>query len=82
MNKERRLARSRLASAAATAAKHPNDPVAAATVAELRRDYVAVALEEHIRAVVDEAPPLSEVQRARLAGLLLGARRDEAASAA
>lgn len=37
---------------------------------------------DYIRSVVDELPPLTEVQRARLAALLLGAHRDEAVPAA
>ncbi len=47
-----------------------------------RLDLRSAKAEQYIRRLVDEAPPLSELQRARLAALLLGARRDEAASAA
>ena len=67
---DRRRARGRLASLAAKAAKNPQDPSAAAAVVEMRRDYRAIALEEHIRKVVDAAPPLTDDQRARLAALL------------
>lgn len=46
---------------------HPeNDP----RVAELRDELAAEALADHIRAVVDSAPPLSAAQRERLALLL------------
>ena len=31
--------------------------------------------QERIQRIVDAAPPLTELQRARLAGILLGARR-------
>lgn len=41
-----------------------------ADVTELRRQLKAERLEEHIRRVVDDAPPLSDEQRARLAQLL------------
>lgn len=39
---------------------------------ELRRDYTAERLAEHIAKVVAEAPPLTAEQRDRLAGLLRG----------
>lgn len=38
--------------------------------------------EERIRRIVDAAPPLTELQRARLAALLLGARRPDDREAA
>lgn len=37
---------------------------------DLARDYAAAKLEDHIRRVVDLAPPLTAEQRDRLAGLL------------
>jgi hypothetical protein len=37
---------------------------------EARRDYAAEKLADYIRRTVDEAPPLSDEQRARLALLL------------
>jgi hypothetical protein len=37
---------------------------------EMRRELRALSLEEHIAAVVDEAPPLTAEQRDRLVGLL------------
>lgn len=40
-------------------------------VEDLRRDLKAQALEDHIRALVDTAPPLTGEQRERLAALLL-----------
>lgn len=42
----------------------------AADVTELRRQLRAERLEEHIRKVVDEAPPLTAEQRERLAAIL------------
>lgn len=39
------------------------------------RDLRAVKLEEHIARVVAEAPPLTDEQRVRLAGLLVGGAR-------
>ncbi len=47
-------------------AKHQNDKLRAARFAE-HADY--------IRAIVDAAPPLTELQRARLAALLLSPHR-------
>lgn len=44
------------------------DPTA--DVTELRRRLKAERLEEHIRKVVDAAPPLTERQRDRLAAIL------------
>jgi hypothetical protein len=41
-----------------------------ADVTELRRRLKAERLEEHIRSIVDSAPPLSDEQRARLMLLL------------
>ncbi|UFN46080.1 hypothetical protein [Nocardioides okcheonensis] len=41
-----------------------------ADVTELRRQLKAERLEEHIKRVVDDAPPLNDEQRARLARLL------------
>ena len=37
---------------------------------DLRRELRALELEDHIRRIVDEAPPLTAAQRARLAALL------------
>lgn len=47
---------------------------------ELRRELRAVRAEDYIRALVEEAPPLTETQRARLAALLLPAKRVGAAA--
>jgi hypothetical protein len=41
-----------------------------ADVTELRRQLKAERLEEHIRNLVDSAPPLTDDQRARLAAIL------------
>ncbi|GAA2726323.1 hypothetical protein [Actinocorallia aurantiaca] len=48
-------------------------------VDDLRRDLNAQTLEDHIRAIVDTAPPLTVEQRERLAGLLLEGVRTDAA---
>ena len=53
---------------------HPNTDTG-----ELRRDMRAAKLAEHIRRVVDAAPPLTDDQRARLAVLLLRSSGGEAA---
>jgi hypothetical protein len=66
----RRKARAQVASAAAKAARNPEDPGLATVVEERRRDYRVVTLEEHIRSVVDQAPPLTAPQRDKLAALL------------
>jgi hypothetical protein len=46
----------------------PHDP----RLPDLQRDLRAAELEEHIRQLVDAAPPLTSEQRQRLAGLLTG----------
>ena len=73
LEKRRLKARAELASAAASAARHPNDDARARLVDERRRAYRAVAAEVYIRELVDAAPPLSDEQRARLAQILRGA---------
>ncbi len=70
MQPDRRTARAALASAAAKASRNPDDPAAVAAVVDRRRDYWATELEEHIRRVVDAAPPLTAEQRDRLVAIL------------
>ena len=67
LTEQRRVARSKLANAAARAAR---DPQAAAQVEDLRREYRYLSAEDYIKRVVDEAPPLSPYQRDALALLL------------
>ena len=55
--------------------RDPGDPV----VADARRDLRAAKLEDHIREVVDQAPPLTPDQADRLAALLRGGDQDHAA---
>jgi sarcosine oxidase gamma subunit len=43
-----------------------------ADLTELRRQLKAERLEDHIKRVVDSAPPLNSEQRARIAALLTG----------
>jgi hypothetical protein len=52
----------------------PDDPVTLRAARDLR----AVSLEEHIRRVVDAAPPLTSEQRQRLAILLSTPARSDA----
>jgi hypothetical protein len=61
-------ARALSASIAATTRWHPDRDTT-----DLARDLRAARLEEHIRAAVDAAPPLTAEQRDRLAQLLRGA---------
>ncbi len=49
--------------------RHPDEPD---QTVELRRQYAGAKLAEYIQRVVDDAPPLDEVQRDRLALLLRG----------
>jgi len=44
-----------------------------AEAAEARRNFEIARLAEHVRRVVESAPPLTDEQRARLASLLAGA---------
>lgn len=44
----------------------PHDP----RLPELRRDLRATELAEHVRRIVDQAPPLTNEQRNRIAALL------------
>ena len=48
--------------------RDPQDP----DLIEARRNLRYLRLEDHIRKVIAEAPPLSDDQRSRLAGLLRG----------
>jgi hypothetical protein len=43
-----------------------------ADVTELRRQLKAERLEDHVRSIVDAAPPLTDEQRDRLARILRG----------
>lgn len=60
--------RLRLAGQIASITRHNPD----ADTTELRRDLAAVKIEDYIRKIVENAPPLSESQRERLANLLRG----------
>jgi hypothetical protein len=67
---ELRRARARLAQAALIASKVPDNSELTGQVDERRAEYRTLALAEHIKRVVDAAPPLSIEQRAMLANLL------------
>ena len=54
--------------ASLTRSRTPDDP----DLVEARRNLKAARLEQYIERVVDEAPPLTQAQRDRLAGLLRG----------
>lgn len=45
---------------------------------EIRRELKAETARTYIERLVDEFPPLTELQRAKLAAVLLGARREGA----
>ena len=62
------MSRTKLAGEVGAIARHhgESDP----RLPELRRELRALSLEEHIRKVVDSAPPLSDQQKAKLAALL------------
>lgn len=47
-------------------------PADAPEVAEARRDLRAARLADYVRRVIDEAPPLTDDQRRRIAALLQG----------
>ena len=66
MNPENRSTRARVA---AMQRHHPDEP----ETVEVKRQFRADRLAEHISRVVDSAPPLSPAQRDRLAQLLRGA---------
>lgn len=66
LSPESRSARARLASHASRCDADDEK------VVESRRDFKAARLADYIRAVVDEAPPLTPEQRSRLAVLLRG----------
>ncbi|MGH3511658.1 MAG: hypothetical protein ACRDRB_05200 [Pseudonocardiaceae bacterium] len=72
--------RRHVASSVAAVERHhgPDDP----RLPELRRDLRAAELEEHVRRLVDAAPPLTPAQRDRLAALLRGPATREASPAA
>jgi hypothetical protein len=59
--------RQQRAKLAALSRHRPNDP----ETAQASRDFAAMRLEDYIRRVMDEAPPLTDGQRSRLAMQLL-----------
>lgn len=67
LSAEQRKLRGKIAGLSARAKR---DPVTAAEVADLRRDFTARNLERAIRAAVTAEPPLTEVQITRLRSLL------------
>lgn len=70
ITKRAREARAQLASASARAHRQPDDEALAAEVEERRRDYRFVSAEDYVRHLVEQAPPLTDTQRRRLASLL------------
>ncbi len=73
MRAERRTVRANLASEEARLKRRPGDAAVRERVNQLRAEYRALALEDHIREVVNACPPLSQSQKDRLAVLLQGA---------
>ncbi len=73
LTEQRLKARGTMASAAAKASKRPDDPELLARAEQARRDYYAIALEDHIARVIAEAPELLPEQQERLAALLRAA---------
>lgn len=69
MTANERTARARVAAAKR---HHPNDPKTAQLMASFKADRLA----QHIRRIVDSAPPLTQEQRDRLAVLLHDRRVD------
>ena len=61
----------------ARASKRTGDPISAA---DKRRDYAAAKLEDYIKRVVDQAPPLTQDQQARLATLIRNGGGSDAAA--
>src|SRR4051812_12092195 len=64
--------RAAVAVAAQQVKNHPHDEDARRRLEDLRRDYAASKIEDHIRKVVASAPPLTIQQRNKLALLLHG----------
>lgn len=60
------VAQSRARHAALTRHRGPDDP----SVVEARRALADLVTEDYVRKLVDQAPPLSDDQRARLAAIL------------
>ncbi len=67
--------RAQLARAERQVIRHPDQPAHAALVLELRREYAAEKLVAYVAEVVGQAPPLTPVQRDRIAVLLRGGAR-------
>lgn len=74
------VASARARSAAYQRHRAPDDP----DLVTARRDLAAVTLEQHVRKIVEAAPPLTDEQRERIAALLRPelARRAEDGGAA
>lgn len=71
MTPEQRKARARIA----LLARHrPNDP----SLVDERRDFWAGRLEDYVKRVVGDAPPLTVEQRARISNALVSAAGDDA----
>jgi hypothetical protein len=69
------LARARARVARTSRAHGPDHPATRAA----KSDYYAEKLAEHIKAIVDSAPPLTAAQRDHLAALLRGSAKGAAA---
>lgn len=70
MRPERRQARGKLAVVSREASRHPDDPSITSELEDTRREYGALALEDHIERAVARFGPFTDEQRAKLAVLL------------
>lgn len=75
---DQKISRPRAKIAALSRSRTADDP----ELVEARRDLKAAKLEDYIRRVVAEAPPLTDQQRELLAGLLRPVPRHQGADAA
>jgi hypothetical protein len=75
---DQKISRPRARIAALSRSRTDDDP----ELVEARRDLKAAKLEDYIRRVVSEAPPLTDQQRELLAGLLRPVPQRQGAEAA
>ena len=67
------VTRSKLANSVKRCRAAGGDPATDEDVATARRDHAAEKLHAYVERIVADAPPLTDEQRSRLAGLLRGA---------
>lgn len=74
LSEQQRKTRSVIASASRALKKDPSDGRARSALENATREFRARSLEEHVRQVVDSAPPLTDEQCDRIATLLRSGR--------